>query len=106
MSTKDLDTSFVTPGRITLATNYALELAEREPGWSAAACAEKAVRRVFGRWLEDPTAAIRPACLPLYCRLVSKVESDMGVHRVPRHHAAPSRPRPVPSAMAAAGAAA
>lgn len=99
MNGEQADTSFVTPGRITLATNYASGLAEIEPWSSAAACAEKAVWRVFGRWLQDPTAAIHPGHLPLYYHLVSKVESQMGVHRAPRRKAARSRPWLRPSSM-------
>lgn len=100
MNRKDQERNFVTKGRIALATNYARELAEREPCWSAAACAEKAVRRIFGRWLEDPTAAIRSTYLPLYWRLVSKVESDMGVHRATKPMSAPSHPWPMRSSVA------
>ncbi len=94
------DTDFVTPGRITLATNYARELAEKEPWSSAADCAEKAVRRIFGRWLQDPTAAILPHRLPLYLQLVGRVESQMGVHRAPRRGAAPWQPCPGQASMA------
>lgn len=99
---ENTSTGFVTPGRITLATNYANELAEKEPWSSAAACAEKAVERIFGRWLRDPTAATYPAYLPLHYQLVSKVESRMGVHRAPRGRTAPWHPAPEPSAAVCA----
>lgn len=94
------DSGFVTPGRITLATNFARELAEKEPWSSATDCAEKAVRRIFGRWLQDPTAAIHPRHLPLYFQLVGKVESQMGVHRAPRRRAAPWQPWPGQASIA------
>jgi len=81
MSETQSDTGFVTAGRIALARNLAAEYAEKDLRSSAAALAEKAVRRVFGRWLEDPTAAIRPQYLPLYWQLVGRVQSELGVHR-------------------------
>jgi len=83
---------FVTPGRIALARNLANEVAARDVRLSAPAAAEKAVRRVFGRWLLDATAAVRPEHLPLYYQLIAKVEAQMGLHRAPAHPAHPTAP--------------
>ena len=62
MTTQSLDQSFVTDGRIELARNYADALAQKHPSYSGSECAEKAVRKIFGRWLLDHTAAVRPSC--------------------------------------------
>lgn len=83
---------FVTEGRIEMARRHADDLAARNPDETAQDCAERAVRTVFGRWLLDPTAAIRPGCLPLYFRLVNRVEAAMGLHRRPRRAWMPDLP--------------
>ena len=87
-----MDKSFVTEGRLVLARNLAAEFAEKEPWASPGSCADKAVRRVFGRWLEEPSAAIRPRLLPLYFQLVSRVERDLGLHRRTGRRLVPSWP--------------
>ncbi|MPY76644.1 MAG: hypothetical protein GEU87_20600 [Alphaproteobacteria bacterium] len=92
-----LDQSFVTNGRIQMATNHASDLARDNPGYSGPECAEKAVRTVFGRWLLDHTAAVRPEYLPLYFQLAAAVGTRLGLHRRLHH-----RPRPVPPALRAA----
>jgi hypothetical protein len=84
--------SFVTEGRLVLARNYADELARRNPSYSASECADKAVRAVFGRWLLDHTASIRPEHLPLFFQLTNAVETRLGLHRRLRHRARPISP--------------
>ena len=92
MTVGNQSNSFVTDGRIVLARNYADEMAAKEPWATAYACAEKAVRTVFGRWLLDPTAAVRPEFIPLYFQLINRVESRLGVHRRPIRDTSPSAP--------------
>jgi hypothetical protein len=92
MTKRALNQSFVTDGRIALARNYADALAAKHPGYGAAECAEKAVRKIFGRWILDHTAAVRAEYLPLYFQLTNAVESRLGVHRRPRYRARPVSP--------------
>ncbi len=92
MTGSNQSNSFVTDGRIVLARNYASELAAKEPWATAHSCAEKAVRTVFGKWLLDPTAAVRAEFLPLYFQLINRVESRLGVHRRPSRDASPRAP--------------
>ena len=73
--------SFVTDGRIQIATHYADDLAVRKPWFTASECAGEAVRKIFGRWIQDHTATIRPEYLPLYFQLVNAVEGRLGLHR-------------------------
>lgn len=75
------DRSFVTDGRIQIATHYADDLAVRKPWFTASECAGEAVRKIFGRWILDHAAAIRPEFLPLYFQLVNAVEGRLGLHR-------------------------
>jgi len=96
MTTQSLDQSFVTDGRIELARNYADALAQKHPSYSGSECAEKAVRKIFGRWLLDHTAAVRPEYLPLFFQLSNTVENRLGLHRRPSWRA-----RPVPPALRA-----
>jgi hypothetical protein len=84
--------SFVTDGRIQMAVRFADELAARKPWFSASECAGEAVRSVFGRWVQDHTAAIRPDCLPLYFQLINSVESRLGLHRRADHVTRPMIP--------------
>ena len=89
--------SFVTDGRITLAKNYADELARQNRAYSTSECADKAVRTIFGRWILDHTASIRPEHLPLFFQLTNAVETQLGLHRRLRH-----RSRPISPALRAA----
>jgi hypothetical protein len=75
-----------------MATHYADALATRKPWFTASECAGEAVRKIFGRWIEDHTAAIRPDYLPLYFQLVNTVESKLGLHRKAEHVISPMRP--------------
>jgi len=86
------DRSFVTDGRIQLATRYADNLAATKPWFSASECAGEAVRKIFGRWLMDHGASIRPDYLPLYFQLINAVESRLGVHRRTDYVPHPIRP--------------
>jgi len=86
------DRSFVTDGRIQMATRYADALAAQKPWFTASECAGEAIRKVFGRWIQDHTAAIRPDYLPLYFQLVNTVESRLGLHRRADHIVSPMRP--------------
>ena len=86
------DRSFVTDGRIRQATRYADNLATTKPWFSASECAGEAVRKIFGRWLMDHGAAIRPDYLPLYFQLINTVESRLGVHRRTDYVPHPIRP--------------
>ena len=92
MTVSNQSTSFVTDGRIVLARNHASELAANEPWATAHRCAEKAVRTVFGRWLLDSTAAVRPEYIPVYFQLVNRVESQLGLHRRPTRKSSPRAP--------------
>lgn len=92
MTVGNQSNSFVTDGRIVLARNYADEMAAKEPWATAYSCAERAVRTVFGRWLLDPTAAVRPDLIPLYFQLINRVESRLGVHRRANRDTSPSTP--------------
>ncbi len=85
-------TGFVTQRRIEMAKNYADELAREKPDYTASQCAEKAVRKIFGRWLLDHTAAVRPELIPQYFQLINAVETRLGVHRRLRHRARPVSP--------------
>ena len=86
---------FVTEARIEFAVQRAGEFAARHYDWSAFACADAAVRQVFGRWVLDHTATVPPAQMPLFLRLVDEVESRLGLHRRRR-----SRPLPMDPALA------
>ena len=92
MKTSLSDRSFVTDGRIQVATRYADELAARKPWFTASECAGEAVRKIFGRWILDHTASIRPDYLPLYFQLINAVESRLGLHRRADHVIRPMRP--------------
>jgi len=92
MNTPPSGRSFVTDGRIQMATRYADAIAARNPWFTASECAGEAVRKVFGRWMQDHTAAIRPDCLPLYFQLINAVESRLGLHRRADHVTSPMRP--------------
>jgi len=92
MNTSLSGRSFVTDGRIQMAARYADALAARKPWFTASECAGEAVRKVFGRWIQDHTAAIRPDCLPLYFQLVNAVEGRLGLHRRADHVTRPMRP--------------
>ena len=81
MNTSQSGRSFVTDGRIQVATRYADELAARKPWFTASECAGEAVRTVFGRWIQDHAASIRPEYLPLYFQLINTVEARLGLHR-------------------------
>lgn len=95
---------FVTEGRIRLAANHASELAAKRPWASAHDCAERAVRTVFGRWLLDPTAAVRPDAMPLFLQLVNRVEGRLGVHRGRLPHSVPDCPPAAVGALTVPGA--
>lgn len=84
--------SFVTEGRIQLATRYADDLAARKPWFTASECAGEAVRKIFGRWILDHTASIRSDYMPLYFQLINSVESRLGLHRRADHVTSPMRP--------------
>lgn len=86
------DRSFVTDGRIQLATHYADELAARKPWFTASECAGEAVRKIFGRWILDHAAYIRPGYMPLYFQLINAVEGRLGLHRRADHVTSPMRP--------------
>ena len=90
---------FVTEGRLNLAKIRADALAQQRPWLTGVACAEQAVRQVFGRWLFDETGSISPQWLPLFFQLVSKVENQLGVHRTCKRWAVPPD-TPVPQRMA------
>jgi len=92
MQTSPSGQSFVTDGRIQMATRYADALAAQKPWFSASECAGEAVRKIFGRWIQDHTAAIRPNYLPLYFQLVNTVESRLGLHRRSDRIVSPMRP--------------
>ena len=66
---------------LAAAINHAQKLAEQKPWLSGPRCAERAVRDVFGQWLLDWSASIRPDFLPLFFQLISKVENQIGIHR-------------------------
>lgn len=102
MSHASLATSFITEGRVQMAVRLADAIAAEEPEASAYDCAERAVRKLFGRWLLDHTAAIRPGLLPHYIRLVDRVEQQLGLHRRRAGPVTPSKPGM--AAVAAAGA--
>lgn len=86
------DRSFVTDGRICMATRYADELAARKPWLTAPECSGEAVRQIFGRWILDHTAAIRPKYIPLYFQLIAAVENRLGLHRRAAHDGEPVLP--------------
>jgi hypothetical protein len=92
MNSQRLHDDFITDGRAYMAVQLADEIAAREPDASAYDCAEKAVRKVFGRWLLDHTAAVRPDLLPHYVRLVDRVEQSLGLHRRRRPQVLPTEP--------------
>ena len=92
MNSSQSGRSFVTDGRIHMATRYADALATQKPWFTASECAGEAVRMIFGRWIQDHTAAIRPDYLPLYFQLVNVVESRLGLHRRADHILGPMRP--------------
>lgn len=92
MTTSAFDRSFVTDGRIQLATRYADELAARKPWFTASECAGEAVRKIFGRWLLDHAATIRPDYMPLYFQLINAVEKRLGLHRRADYVRSPMHP--------------
>jgi len=92
MKTSAFDRSFVTDGRLQLATRYADEIAARKPWFTASECAGEAVRKTFGRWILDHTAAIRPGLMPLYFQLINAVENRLGLHRRADFVVSPMRP--------------
>lgn len=73
--------SFITDRRIQFAVNLANEIAEDDHLATAYDCADKAVHKIFGRWLLDYAGAVKPGWLPVYLRLVGDVEQRMGLHR-------------------------
>jgi hypothetical protein len=91
-TTAGSDRSFVTDGRIQMAVRHAESLADRKPWFTASECAGEAVRAVFGRWMLDHTASIRPDRLPLYFQLVNSVENRLGLHRRADHVTSPMQP--------------
>jgi hypothetical protein len=95
MKARQFSQTFITDARIAFAVRQAGEIAARDHDASAFDCAEAAVRQVFGRWLLDHTAAVPPARLPLFLRLVDEVEQRLGLHRRRR-----SRPLPMDPALA------
>ena len=95
MKARQFSQTFITDARIAFAVRQAGEIAARDHDASAFDCAEAAVRQVFGRWLLDHTAAVPPAQLPLFLRLVDEVESRLGLHRRRR-----GRPVPMDPALA------
>jgi hypothetical protein len=95
MKARQFSQTFITDARIAFAVRQAAEIAARNHDTSAFDCAEAAVRQVFGRWLLDHTAAVPPARLPLFLRLVDEVEQRLGLHRRRR-----SRPLPMDPALA------
>ena len=92
MKTSAFDRSFVTDGRLQLATRYADDVAARKPWFTASECAGEAVRKIFGRWILDHTAAIRPCLMPLYFQLINTVEKRLGLHRRADFVVSPMRP--------------
>lgn len=92
MNSSAFDRSFVTDGRLQLATRYADDVAARKPWFTASECAGEAVRKIFGRWLLDHTAAIRPGLMPLYFQLINTVEKRLGLHRKADFFVSPMRP--------------
>lgn len=88
----EVNRSFVTAGRITMATRYADEIAARKSWLTASECAGEAVRQIFGKWILDHTAAIRPQFIPLYFRLIATVENRLGLHRRAEHDGEPMHP--------------
>lgn len=83
---------FITDHRIQFAVNLANEFAEKDHLATAYECAEKAVRKIFGRWLLDYAGSVKPNFLPLFLRLACDVEQRMGLHRRRKPHAFPNQP--------------
>ena len=104
MTSVGSDRSFVTDGRLQLATRYADELAARKPWFTASECAGEAVRKIFGRWILDHAASIRPGYMPLYFQLINAVESRLGLHRRADYVTSPMRPAVAAAPPRAAGA--
>ena len=96
MKARQFSQTFITDARIAFAVRQAGEIAARDHDTSGFDCAEAAVRQVFGRWLLDHTAAVPPARLPLFLRLVDEVEQRLGLHRRRRY----GRPMPMDPALA------
>jgi hypothetical protein len=94
MNRQRLRNDFISDGRIHMAVRLADDIAAKNSEASAYHCAEKAIQVVFGHWLLDHTAAVRPELLPDYFRLVDRVEQSLGLHR--RRH---SRPLPMKPAL-------
>jgi hypothetical protein len=81
MERKKVCQSFVTDKRVREAVRYADGLAFDDPSLAAHACAEAAVREVFGQWLMHADGTLRADRLPLYFQLSNRVESKLGLHR-------------------------
>ena len=99
MSTR-FSQDYVTDRRIAFAVKQADEIAARHLDLSAYDCAERAVQKVFGRWMLDFTGSVPAPKMPLYLRLVHEVEQQLGVHRRRTRPNAPLTPVsacPVPS---------
>jgi hypothetical protein len=81
MAIEPTDRDVVTSKNLDAAGSTASKIARENSDLSGAQCAERAVRRIFGAWLLDWSGSIKPECLPLYFRLISKVEDKLDLHR-------------------------
>ena len=84
--------SFITDHRIQFAVNLANEIAEKNRSATAYECAERAVNKIFDRWLIDYSGTVKPGLLPVYLRLVCDIEQRMGLHRRRKSMSPPFEP--------------
>jgi len=83
---------FITDSRIDFAVKLADGIAAEKHDLSAFDCAERAVRKVFGRWMIDHTGTVPTPEMPLFLRLVDEVEQRLGLHRRRGHRPGPTAP--------------
>jgi hypothetical protein len=81
MPARGYSQSYITDKRIDFAVRLADDIAARDLSLTAYECAERAVRRIFGRWLLEATGLVPAPQLALYYRLVDEVEQRLGLHR-------------------------
>ncbi len=84
MAIEPTNRDVVTSKNLDAAADLASQIARENSDLSGAQCAERAVRGIFGAWLLDWSGSIKPDCLPLYFRLISKVEDKLDLHRCRR----------------------
>ena len=92
MASSRFSRDFITDARIAFAAKLADQIAAEDLSLSAFDCAERAVRKVFGRWLLDFRATVPAPLIPLYYRLIGDVEQRIGLHRRSPGQDSPSQP--------------